>query len=298
MNFATGELRVALGRPLGARAKVRPNVDKLLWKLSDHAPHGLLALLALLLLPYALADMRIVTSSGEDDESPQELLISGPRMRLNPGSEMDLLLLCDEGEMAWLFSGAGVYWLGTPTEFVRELDGFMREAHGEDAVAVEPLLSGEEAGATPVRVTRGGQQEHLGYAADEYRVEYEQDGEWRTYDTVWVSPELLEEVEGETGGCMELLDEALLSVMLLFAGDLLLDDDMRYLADILTAPDYRALTRAGYPVRNQTVQELFGVSVETISQVQSVSMDALPAELFSIPEGHTKMSLAELAAPQ
>lgn len=255
------------------------------------------AVLAVLLAGHALADLSIVVDSGDGDGEHHEYLISGPRVRLNQGAEVDLLVLCEAGEFAWLIPEAEMYWQGTPAGLIDEFDDFIKQARGEDdAFSLGALFSEDRGERTPVRVTQSGQEEFFGYPADEYLVEYERDGEWLTHETVWVAPGLLAEIENETGGCFGLVDEALLSLVAVMVGDLILDDDdMGRLWDVMMAPEYRQLTEKGFPVKNHTIGRQFGVTVETTSEVISISSNDLPEEQFGIPDSYTRLSLLELA---
>src|SRR5690625_7130817 len=87
------------------------------------------ALLAVLFLGHALADLSIIMDSGEDEADAHEYLVSGDRMRITQGEEMDLLLLCEAGGSDGLRPEAAVCWKGTPRE--RNDEGHERdEAEG------------------------------------------------------------------------------------------------------------------------------------------------------------------------
>jgi len=48
-------------------------------------------------------------------------------------------------------------------------------------------------------------------------------------------------------------------------------------------------------VKNHSSEEQFGVTIEATAEVTGISTDALPEDLFRIPETYTRLGLLELA---
>lgn len=240
----------------------------------------------------ASADLRVVL---EDDEGyTTEYLMKNNLMAILHGDGGFHLIDCNAGLFMIVDPASETYWRGTPDELARQLEVDVDEAMSaieeeipEELAGLFGALFGGGGGAPDaVRAIRLDSEPVAGYDAERYLVEYRQDGKWRRFEELWVSPALLREVQSEVGACMNAVAydamNALMSVFSSGAGFGGLDA----LAYVSASPEYRAVQEKGFPVRTQTVVEIFGFSVEVTTELTEVSREPLDDEMFTVPAGY------------
>lgn len=247
----------------------------------------------------AHADLRIVMT--EEEDGAQEYLMKDARILMPQPDGTDFLIFCEIGEFAIRSAGTKQYWQGTVTQFQDELlaafAAMMEEAGAEVGAApsFDELFSAGDAGAVPVRTSRLGRETVAGYEATRYLVEYEDEGEWRTHEETWVAPRLLTEIEAETGACMNTVVKDLMTTMVaIMVGDML---DETPIWSIINSAEYGALMEEGFPVRQRSIIEMFGMSIETVSELSEVSREPLDEGQFVIPGDWASITLLEAISP-
>lgn len=236
------------------------------------------------------ADLKIVT---ETDGAPSETLYKSNRIAAPMGDGSNMILYCDVGEVA-IVSSPDVqrYWRGTfgeiRTAFEQLFSEAMAGADDEDmpdlGALFGALFGGGDDEEILVRISPDGGDTVAGYRADRYVVETGRDGDWRVHEEVWISSDLLREVTGEVGACVEIMFD--LQAELLGGVSIGMDE----LEAVLASSDYQALMQRGFPVRNKQTLRMFGMAVETLTEVVDVSRDKLGEDAFTVPSGYTRVS--------
>lgn len=246
----------------------------------------------------AFADIHIVlestTSIGGrpsfgDDEDGQEIFMGNGRVLIPSAEGEQFLFLCDIGEFAMLTRDRGHYWQGTVDAFLAEVQDIFDMVWDEPFDWVDEMYgTGRDEYAFPIRTVPVGTERVDGYDTVHYRVEFEKNGAWQLYEELWLAPDLLKEIEAEVGPCFNHLVQEGQTVMVgLAIGEA---NDMWY---IMTSPEYRALFEEGFPVRSASVVEQFGTRIETTTTVGEVGREALPEDMFVIPEDALSITLLE-----
>lgn len=248
-----------------------------------------LMLWAMMSVP-GLADLRIVTQ-GEDFQ--QEVLLKDSFYAVTQSDGSHYIINCASGEFSMVIPSEHMYWQGTVDDLLSQLE----EALGEvsDSVPGDIFddfadLFGLPQGPVTVRTTLRGTDTIAGYEATHYHVEYQQNGTWQTHEEIWVSPSLLRAVEAEVDGCVNTVArDVMQTVTSVFA----MGFDAA--SNVVGSDEYLALMEEGYPVRNRTFFQFFGMSFDSTTEVTQVSTDPLSDELFTIPAGYHRIeSLREL----
>lgn len=247
----------------------------------------------------AYADIHIVMESainmprlpGHDDGDAdiQDFFIKDGRVLIPSPEGEQLLFHCEIGEFALLTRDRSHYWQGTVAEFLAEFQATL------DMIVDEPwdwadtmFGSGREQFAVPVRAVRVGTESLDGYDTVHYRVEFEQDGNWRLYEELWLAPALLQEIEAEIGPCFnDLVQEGQTAMVGLALGE------PSQMWAIMTSPEYTSVFQQGFPIRSVSVVEQFGLRIETRSRVTMVRRDSLPEHMFVIPDDSESITLLE-----
>lgn len=136
-----------------------------------------------------------------------------------------------------------------------------------------------------VRVTKAGEDTVAGYSAERYTVETSRGDDWRVFEEIWISSDLLKEVAAEASACVDIMSDV--SSEISSAIDAFGIDEMEA---VLASPDYQALLKRGYPVRiKQTMRGLFGETVESISEVVDVIKGPISEDAFIVPSGYRRV---------
>lgn len=225
-----------------------------------------------------------------DEADVQQFFMKDGRVAIPSSEGEEYLFMCDVGEFALIARPHGVYWRGTVEQFISDVQDAFAFVGAEDwDWADEMFGSGRADVAVPVRTVRVGEETVAGYDTVHYRVEYEQEGAWRLYEELWLSPALLREVESEVGSCFnDLVQEGQTTMVGLFLGEA---DEMWA---IMTSPEYTGLFREGFPVRSVSIVEQFGVRVETTSGLVRVERDPLSEDMFVIPDDFEALTILEM----
>lgn len=242
----------------------------------------------------ALADMRIRTADiFMDEKSYTDIMAKQSRIRVQYSDDSGQIFDCSTGLVTIISPPEdGVYWQGTPAELSETLRSFFGTALGELS-SFESLFGNVDDGGTGdvnVRVTTVGSDNIAGYDATHYFVEYDEGDGWQTYENLWLSPKLMQEVRSEVGACIqdvfELHQE--MESFLDFLG-------LGALVAVASHPQYVDLVQDAYVMRTVQPFVFFGFEFETESIVVEVSNEDLSADLFSIPAEYTPVeSPAEL----
>lgn len=252
------------------------------------------ALIALLLIlglnATTFADLRIVHQT-EDEQT--EVLVKNHRIRWHLSLEDWVMIDCTQDQVTLVAPPR--YWTG-PTSELKEMLAEMQ------AIIAKDIASALEAGMIPglppaparsepppVRVTRVGDDHVAGYRATEYRVETGGGSQWTTFERIWVSRDLLREVEDEVGRCIRVMIELSQQLAVLVP----LGDASAVYSD----SSYQALFDQGFPVRSITTLSLFGTEWEIQSELVEVSRTGLDEALFTVPATYERSdSLADFLA--
>lgn len=235
------------------------------------------------------ADVRIVS---ESEGERTELLLRGNRIAAPAMGVGRFLLNCETGELTIVSSeGGGRYWSGTADEFQRVFDqmfsGFTGGMQGMPDMggALGGLFGGpQRTDEVRVRVTKVGEETIAGFRSEHYRVETGSGGQWKVYEEIWVSSDLLQLVKSEVGGCIDLMHDFTsgLSTM----GPAGMGDTEA----VMASPDYQALSEHGFPVKNHVTTSVFGTTINTVSEVVEVSRDPISEDAFTVPSGYRRVS--------
>lgn len=233
----------------------------------------------------AFADVRVVVQS---DGVEQHMLFKAGVARTDIAELGWILLNCGEDQLTII--GRNRYWEGPAGELFDAVFGMTGQAFDEldEDVDVAGLLgalfgSSEEANAPEVKISEVGTETIAGFAATQYRIETGSQSSWETYQDLWLSPGLNDIVQAEGMDCLHLMldfDEAMAELT-----PFLPDSVKAVLAD----ESYRALRLEGYPVRTETIMSVFGMQIETVSEVVAVEQEPLPDELFAVPAGYERV---------
>lgn len=235
-----------------------------------------------------LADLRIVTvTEGERTE----LLFKENRIGMPAMDAGSMFLQCDTGELTMLSPAAGGrYWQGHISEFQSLFDNLFGDLTGDQGM---PDLSGAfgalfgsaaPAAEVGVRVTKVGDETVAGYAAEHYRVETGSGNQWRVYEEIWVSRDLMRLVEAEVGTCVAMMTEltgALSEIAPFGLGEI---------EAVINSSEYQALTANAMPVRSITSMNMFGMTFDVASEVVEVSTETIPDAAFSVPAGYRRVN--------
>lgn len=233
----------------------------------------------------ASADIRIEI---EDEGFTQQIWLKDSLI-LIAQPDMHILFDCKAENFALLVPQPKRYWQGTLKEFRDELNAIFAALAGSDQPI--DLFSTAELPPVNVRTTRVGTERIAGYDTLHYKVEFEVDGTWHLFEEVWTAPLLLQEIEAETSKCLNTqVRNFMLSLVQLQVGGWLSADPT---LSVLTSPEYIALSKEGFIVRNLSVIEMYEFRIEALSEVKEVSKDPLDEALFVIPEDYQSMTLLE-----
>lgn len=231
------------------------------------------------------ADLRIVSA---EDGQRTEILLKGSRV-LSPVTDDGWMMIDCTTEQVTIVAERQ-YWQGSVTELSRALDesiqGLLEPA--EAAPAVPSFLSGlfgssAKPAEIEVKVTQIGNATVAGYQATHHRVETRQGSDWKTYEDVWVSSALLQDVKTEVGECMSIATD--LGQQMASLAPFGMDEVMA----VLESPAYRALFETGYPVRSVSKFQVFGISVDVETEVVEVNRNQIPDGLFTLPTNYRRV---------
>lgn len=228
----------------------------------------------------SFADLRIVQ---EADDERTEVLVKDGRIMWYLTDEDWMMMDCARQEIT--FVSPPRYWQGPVEEFTDALkaqrDEIFQEMSGApDLGGLFGIPSGSQAATTQVRVTRVGDETIAGYRATQYRVETGDGSQWKTYEDLWVSRDLMRELEGEIGRCTH----AMMNLAQEFATLLPLGDAPVVYSD----PAYLALYEQGFPMRSVTRMAVFGFEVNVESEVVEVSRARLDESRFTVPSSYER----------
>lgn len=238
----------------------------------------------------ALADLRIRTADVDnimDETSHTELLVKQSRIRMLLPDGSGQIFDCPTGLVTMISSPEdGVYWQGTMADMAEMLADMFGSVMEELPPGLE-FLFGDTGGTgeVNVRVTTIGSDTIAGYDATHYLVEYDEGNGWKTYQNVWVSRQLMQELLAEAGPCIhDVYDwQRTLSELTGFF-DLF---GLGAVAAVASHPDYMALMQDAYLVRSVQPFAIFGIEFEVESAVVEVSKEPLSEDLFTVPAGYT-----------
>ncbi len=178
----------------------------------------------------------------------------------------------------------GRYWQGSIEEFQAAVHAWFDDVLSQIPPEAAAFLGAGGTGAAGVRLTRVGTDTVAGYEATQYLVEYNDGGGWQTYENVWVSADLMREIQREAGRCVtDMLEfqKSLEAALSFFTGSAA--------AAVFSSPDYAALMASAFPVRTVSQFAVFGMTFESDLVVTEVSNDRIPDELFTVPVGYTRV---------
>lgn len=182
------------------------------------------------------------------------------------------------------------YWEGSVAELSAALEEAIKEAL--EPVQATPGLpsflgglfgSSAKPAAIEVRVTQVGSATVAGYQATQHRVETRQGSNWKTYEDVWVSSALMQEVKAEVGNCVSVITD--LGQQLTALAPFGMDE----VSAVLKSSAYQALFDTGYPVRTVSKFQIFGISVDIENEVVEVNRNPIPEGLFAVPNGYRRV---------
>lgn len=261
------------------------------------------------------ADLRIVENvNGERLQT----LYKGNRIASQIDIDVRSVLFCERQELAIISSRqGGRYWLGNVSEFEEELAGWVSattellsdldfgdlglgdwdfgefgdfdfgDLGGFDLGGLfgELFASEPEPVEILVRVSKVGEETILGYAAEHYVVEVGSSGDWRVYEEVWVSNDLMQTVIAESPACMDFFSDIMSDIASSLNAFGIDEREAVY-----ASADYQELMDRGIPVRRkESVMDPFGGSFELFSEVVEVSKDPVSEDLFVIPSGYRRV---------
>lgn len=226
------------------------------------------------------ADLRIVQKA---DEERTEVLVKDGRIMWHLTSEDWMMIDCAREQVT--FVSPPRYWQGPVEELTAALkaqrDELFQEMSGApDLRELLGIPSGSQTASTQVRVTRVGDETIAGYRATQYRIETGDGSQWKTYEDLWVSRDLMRDIEGEVGRCTHVM----MNLAQEFATLLPLGDAPVVYSD----PAYLALYEQGFPMRSVTKMTVFGFEVNVESEVVDVSRARLDESLFTVPSTYER----------
>lgn len=259
----------------------------------DSKTRGRLVLLAvavvaagLLLSGTASADLRIRTVDvylGE--ESVSDLLVTRSAVRVDSADSFSQILLCTTGDMILLGPpNLGLYWRGSVDELINYFESFFARVLASVPPEAAQLLGAGGAPPVDLRIIPLGEDVVAGYPAVGYRVQYNDGSGWQTLEQVWISEQLMREIEAEAGDCLRRLMEfqvAFSKAVMMFVADGSLAASLH--------PEYTALITSGFPVRNVSETYVFGFPVTVQSVVRDVSREAIPDDYFMVPDSYRRV---------
>lgn len=234
----------------------------------------------------SFADLRIVSET--DDERSVVLAKNGLIVSRSDPNEW-FMVDCALEEVTFVHYSR--YWQGPIAELGAALDReiekiLVGDDSGEGEAAeiagfLAALLGSDTSGTKQVRVTQIGDDSVAGYKATQYRVETGDGSQWKTYELVSISQDLLRELQAEVGDCTRVmmdLTQQILAIVPLGDGPTVHSD-----------ASYRALFDQGFPVRTITKMTVFGFELETETVVVEVSHEPVPDSEFIVPSSFRRV---------
>lgn len=240
----------------------------------------------------ASADMRIrVVDVSLGFEFPSDILLKHSTVRVANADGSGQIYFCEADELVMLSPrDASLYWQGNTAEFKEQLQAMFAGALSDLSLDGTALWDEAELPDVDLRITELDSDTIAGYSVVQYLVEYNDGAGWRTLENVWISKQLLHEVQAEIGDCMSNLSEALSA-----AEDALVFVGTDAMLSAASHPAYEALLETGFLMRTVSRLEVFGFAVTVETVVREVSEERLSDELFTVPDGYRRVdSLAML----
>lgn len=148
----------------------------------------------------AMADVHIRTvQSVLGVEGAQDVLVKQSRTRVIMPDGSGQIFFCATGELVVLTPPEdGRYWQGSLEEYATLIQETIDQAFAQVPPEAAAFFSFDQTGQTgtaDVRITRVGGDSIAGYAATEYLIEYNDGSGWQTYQNIWLSEELMGEIQ-------------------------------------------------------------------------------------------------------